>query len=104
MLAAFMRLTAFLALLAMPFGMAAAPASAHVASPAASESGHCGQQQGAPEAPANQTAHCAVCAALPAAPLPTLGSLLPMTPLTTALIAQFDGIELDIATPPPKQG
>ena len=101
MIAALMRMAALLALLAMPLGMAV-PAGAHAAPAAASEPGHCGQEQGEPEAPAKASAHCTACAALPATSLAAAASTMPKAPRTAAVIVQFDGIELDIATPPPK--
>ena len=101
MLAAMTRMVAFLALLAMPLGMAV-PAGAKGTPASASEHGHCSEDQGEPEAPAKSSAHCTACAALPAVSLSAVESLLPSAPRTGAVVTPFDGIELEIATPPPK--
>lgn len=101
MIAALMRMLALVALLAMPLGMAA-PAAAHGSPATASEPGHCGEEQGESEAPAKAPAHCTACAALPATSLGAVDTRLLQVPRTAAVVAPFAGIELEIATPPPK--
>lgn len=109
MTVALLRLTILLALVLMPFGMAG---TAAVAQPAAAshemaQNGHCNGTSDQDQVPAHspQQMHCAMCAALPAGELsePDAG-LRPVMPRVIATVAPFDGIELEIATPPPKLG
>lgn len=97
------RLIALIALVLMPFTMAAAPTEAH-AMPQATASDHCGDHSDRQSAPATDMAQCMLmCAALPAAePLAVIAPDLPKAPLQLARIRPFHGIILDIATPPPR--
>ena len=107
MAATMIRLLALVALVLMPFGMAGTPAVAQPmpANHAMGQQGHCEGQSGDGEAPApsSQQMHCAMCAALPAAepPAPAAG-LRPATPRILATASPFNGIALEIATPPPR--
>jgi hypothetical protein len=109
MTAALFRLVMMLLLVLMPLGMAMAPAAVQ-SLPAAhqvAQNGHCDERPGQDKAPAqsSQQMHCAMCAALPAStpPSPSVG-LLPSTPCMIAAVSPFNGIELEIATPPPRNG
>jgi len=109
MTAALLRLITLLALVLMPFGMASAPAMAQLmpANHAMGQSGHCGKQTDQDKAPSHpsQQIHCAMCAALPASDPPTpIAELRPTAPRIIASVSPFNGIELEIATPPPKRG
>ena len=102
-------LLTLLALVVMPFGMGGGPASAQSmpAEHSSAPSGHCDQQSGQDEVPVKspQLMHCAMCLALPAAETPGhTVALIPVAPRTMAPVASFNGIELEIATPPPKRG
>lgn len=100
MASALFRLLALIALLAMPGGMAGAPA---LAAPAPAASGHCEQGHAPAEAPAQPQAHCAACAALPAFELPApAATVVPTAPRLIARTQAIDSIEPEIATPPPK--
>ena len=93
-----------LSVLAMPLGMQAAAAPAQPHSTAAMPMGHCpGEQgQGAQSGIAECTMICA--AALPAvAPRQPRAVLIVCEPPRTAGVQRLDGIEPDIATPPPKR-
>ena len=109
MIAALFRFITLLALVLMPFGMMGAPANAQPmpANHEMVQQGHCDEQSDGEKAPAHssQQMHCAMCAALPAAepPSPSVG-LRPITPRKIATVSPFNGIELEIATPPPRQG
>jgi len=98
-----------LALVLMPFGMAGSPAAAQpvTADHSMARPGHCDEQSDRGKAPAHssQQMHCAMCAALPASepPAPVAG-FLPTPPRNIATVARFKGIELEIATPPPRRG
>lgn len=97
-----------LALVLMPFGMAGTPANAQPmpANHAMVQQGHCDEQPDRDKAPhqSSQQMHCAMCAALPASepPCPSAG-LRPAAPRKIATVSPFNGIELEIATPPPKR-
>ena len=109
MTAALVRIVTLLALVLMPFGMVgtkayAQPMPAHHAMP---QMGHCDEQPDQGKAPAHSSKqmHCAMCAALPASEPPTpFAGLQPSAPRIIATVSPFDGIELEIATPPPKRG
>lgn len=109
MTAALLRFVTLLALVLMPFGMISTPANAQPmpANHAMTQQGHCNEQSDSDKAPAHssQQMHCAMCAALPAAepPSPSAG-IRPITPRIIATVSPFIGIELEIATPPPRQG
>jgi hypothetical protein len=100
------QLLALIALMIMPLGMATAPAAAvhHEAMSAAIPMGHCPDQDSSRHstgALADCTMACA--AALPATDLAALDShpIVKFAP-QPALIAALSGIELEIATPPPR--
>ena len=101
------RLFSIVSLLLMPFGMAAAPAApagGHHAD-AAMPAEHCpegDEQNGLGGAAAKCAMPCS--AALPAVEVdPADGDRLAGTPAQPALDLALSGIELEIATPPPKQ-
>jgi hypothetical protein len=106
MTAALLRLLTMLALVLMPIGMTSAPAAASPV-PASHHmtAGHCDEQPEQNQAPASKMDCAAMCTALPAtdsaAPNPVL---MPKAPRTVAVATPFDGIILEIATPPPKHG
>jgi hypothetical protein len=101
-MAAVFRLLALVALVLMPFTMAAAPAGAH-AMPQAMTQDHCGDHPDAPAAPADMAQCMLMCAALPAAePLTVFAPDLPKAPLRLNRVKPIHGIILDIATPPPR--
>ena len=98
------RLLALVAVLLLPFAMASAPAATnHAAMATAMNHDHSGHQ------PHNMThdrlGECtmACSAALPAADLPPI-ALRPIAhpPAEPLLVPRLSGIELDIATPPPR--
>lgn len=94
-----LRLLTILALLAMPFGMPAAAAAAP-----AMQAGHCDSQHDEPSREPSQGAiHCVGCTALPVL-TPQLSQPGPprTQQLTHGRVVAFRGIELEIATPPPK--
>ena len=105
MIAAFMRLLALLALALMPLGMTGAPATASPmpANHAMASADHCDEQGDQDQAPASRMDCTAMCTALPASEsaAPSL-VLKPKAPRTIAVANPFDGIILEIATPPPK--
>ena len=109
MIAALFRFVTLLALVLMPFGMISTPANAQPmpANHAMAQQGHCDEQSDSNKAPAHssQQMHCAMCAALPASepPSPCAGIRL-NTPRIIATVSPFNGIDLEIATPPPRQG
>ena len=108
MTTALLRLITLLALVLMPFGMASGPAMAQPmpANHAMAQAGHCDDQSDQDKAPAHssQQMHCAMCAALPASEPPTpAAELRPTAPRIIAAASPFNGIELEIATPPPKR-
>jgi hypothetical protein len=106
MIAALFRLLTLLALVLMPIGMTSAPAAASPM-PASHPmtAGHCDEQPDQDQAPASRMDCAAMCTALPAtdaaAPTPVFK---PKAPRTIAVATRFDGIILEIATPPPKHG
>ena len=103
MTAAMVRFLTLLALVLMPFGMAGTPA---IAQPMA-QNGHCDQQSDHDKAPVHksQQMHCAMCAALPASDPPNSSAAIPhSSPRLIATVSPFNGIELEIATPPPRRG
>ena len=108
MTAALLRLITLLALVLMPFGMASSPAMAQPmpANHGTVQAGHCDEQSDQDKAPSHssQQMHCAMCAALPASePTPAV-VLRPTAPRIIATVSPFNGIELEIATPPPRHG
>ena len=96
------RLLTLMALVLMPFTMAAAPAEAHAMPQGMSEE-HCGDHQ-QPETPATDLTQCLLmCAALPAAePINVSAPEMIDPPRQQALAQAFHGVILDIATPPPR--
>jgi hypothetical protein len=102
MLALLTRLIAMLALALMPLSMGASAAAATVSS---AKTAHCGgQTQDEPTVPAETKMHCLSCAGLPA----LAASFAPravaaVSPQRSAPVAVFSGIDIEIATPPPKQ-
>jgi hypothetical protein len=108
MVAVAIRMLTLLALVIMPFGMAGAPATAQSrpADHSAASTGHCDEQSGEKGSPVKSAPmmHCAMCVALPAAeaPKPRV-AILPGAPRAIAAVTSVDGIELEIATPPPKR-
>lgn len=109
MAAAAIRLLTLLALVVMPFAMGSAPASAQSTSAEhiSPSIGHCDEQSGQNDAPvkSSQLMHCAMCVAIPAAETPgPVVALIPVAPRAMAPVVSFNGIELEIATPPPKRG
>ena len=108
MIAALSRFVMLLALVLMPFGMTGTPANAQPmpANHKMVQQGHCDEQSDGKKAPAHssQQMHCAMCAALPASePSTPSAGLRPATPRKIATVSPFNGIELEIATPPPKR-
>jgi hypothetical protein len=107
MAATVLRLLALVALIIMPFGMAATPALALHADQAmtaghAVPAGHCGDQEAPEKAPAKMDC-TAACTALPAANAPMPEPLFKPKVLRTITISvPFAGIEPEIATPPPR--
>jgi hypothetical protein len=106
MRSAFLRLLAFVAVLLMPFGMSAAPADpVHHEEMGAMTMQHCPDEDSKPHskgALADCTMACA--SALPAAELPQPKTPLAFrVPVEPHLIPSLSGIELEIATPPPRQ-
>ena len=109
MTAALVRFFTLLALVLMPFGMSSAPAVAQTmpANHAMAQSAHCDEKSDQNKSPAHssQQMHCAMCAALPASEPPTpIAELRPTAPRLIAAVSPFNGIDLEIATPPPRQG
>lgn len=101
MAARLVRLIAFIAVLLMPFGMAAAPAMNAPA--AAASDGHCGEHTAPPEEPAAMPDHCAACSALPGIDSPApVTARAPAIARRLVAVTPFDGIEPDTITPPPK--
>ena len=91
----------FLAVLMMPFGMAAAPAMA--AQHEVTSQDHCDGYEEPADAPAHASDHCATCSALPAVDLPApVAAALPRSAVAPLVLAPFAGIVPEIATPPPK--
>jgi hypothetical protein len=108
MTAALFRFVMLLALMLMPVGMIGAEASAQPVSAEHSmrQVGHCSEQSDQDRAPAHSSKqmHCAMCAALPASDPPAPSAeLRPSAPRNIAAVSPFHGIELEIATPPPKR-
>ena len=106
MAVALFRIFALVALVLMPFGMAAEPALAKPADHVMAMTGHCddtGQKQ---DAPARKAMDCtASCTALPAADVAIPEPMFtPTLPRITAFASPFSGIEPELATPPPKLG
>lgn len=99
-----LRLLAFVAVLLMPFGMTAAPAaSIHHEQMSAMPMQHCpdGPRSVSTGAMADCSMACA--AALPAADLTVVGSHpVSRSPADPSIVARLVGIELEIATPPPR--
>jgi hypothetical protein len=108
MAAVIFRLLAVVALVLMPLGMAGAPAIAQAmpADHAAMPMGHCEEQPSKDKAPAPSKMDCtAMCTALPATDTPLPAPVMRLVALRSAtLAAPFDGIEPEIATPPPRRG
>ena len=103
MAAAFFRFVMLVALSLMPFSMSGAAAAPLPA--AASEAGHCGENQKPADAPSAPKAHCAACAALPAAEVPiAVAQLRPALLLEVEAERWIAEREPDIDTPPPKLG
>ena len=100
-----LRLLTFLAILMMPLGMQPAPAAMHDQhSSAAMRMEHCpdGQSQSDRSA-ALHSCMMACSASLPAADLPAMAAPLALGGLVEAsFVRALAGIELEIATPPPR--
>ena len=105
MTAAMIRLMTLLALVLMPIGMAGAPAAASgVPTTHHMTAGHCGEQPDQDQAPASKMDCAAMCAALPVSGSDAPFRVLKLNaPRTIAAATAFDGIILEIATPPPRQ-
>lgn len=102
MAALLFRLLAALALIAMPWGMANANPQA-TSSTATVKMGHCADDSQPSHAPSRQDGHCAACVVLTgngAALNPA--ELKPEAPLAVQLTELSVGLELEVATPPPK--
>ncbi|HWI77424.1 MAG TPA: hypothetical protein VNS53_10140 [Sphingomicrobium sp.] len=100
-----LRLLAFVAVVLMPFGMAAAPAAPMQHQQMAMTMQHCPE----PDSSRHSTAALADCtmacaSALPATDLEIAGAH-PVSRFTPKpmLVAALSGIELEIATPPPRR-
>ena len=107
MAAIFVRLMTLVALVLMPIGMANASAAAGpVERPAATALGHCEDKKSEDKAPESEAMACAAaCAALAASPRPALAAPLKLkAQQTMAIEPSFNGIVLEIATPPPRVG
>ena len=107
MAATLFRLLTLLALVAMPFTMAASPGQAHSgpAATAAMSAEHCADYEGGSNAPpATDMTQCLLmCAALPATEaLWVEAPELPRPPLALSAAVPIRGIILEIATPPPR--
>lgn len=101
---AVLRLVALIVLLLMPLGMSAAPAAAHHA-PAMATMQHC-PDQGSKHDPRGSEGECtmACSSALPAADLAPMRCLATSRTPAEPLVARvLSGIELEIATPPPRR-
>jgi hypothetical protein len=104
-MATFWKLLAFVAVLLMPFGMSAAPAEAHHRHAAAAmPMEHC--PDGQPKSEGSGVLHSctmACSAALPAADCPPVAAqLVTRPPAEPRFVPPLAGIELEIATPPPR--
>lgn len=100
-----LRLLALFALLMLPFGMAAAPAQAHDMHPAASTmpADHCPDEDSAPDSQATFAGCAMPCSAALPADFPVTGpEVFTGGPSEPSLGPTLSGIELEIATPPPK--
>ncbi len=98
-----LHLLTLIAVMLLPFGMAAAPAEAHqMQMPSATATEHCPDDSS--ETGSWVLAECAMpcSAALPAIDAPTGIRLLSPVPEKAKLVLGLPGIELEIATPPPK--
>jgi hypothetical protein len=100
------RLLTLLALVAMPFAMAASPAQAHSGPDAMAgmSAEHCADHEDSNAPPATDMTQCLLmCAALPAmGPLRIEPPELPRAPLALSAAVPIHGIILEIATPPPR--
>jgi hypothetical protein len=103
MVSALLRLLAAISLTLMPLGMAQAGTYGPRAAVAA-ENGQCGEHRQPAEAPAGMDRHCAACAAVPALDPPfRAAEPAPAGPLSAEPVDLLLGLELDVATPPPKK-
>ena len=105
MMAALLRLLTLFALVLMPLGMTGAPAAASPipASHSMASASHCDEQGDQDQAPASRMDCTAMCTALPATDTPEPAPVLkPTAPRAIAVAMPFDGIEPEIATPPPR--
>ena len=101
MIAYCLRLVTLIALSLMPFG---APAMAASQPAPSAQAGHCEDHQDETPGPAEANFHCASCTGLPAIAVPVPASApAPRPALVSASVQRFHGIELEIATPPPKR-
>jgi hypothetical protein len=106
MTAALLKLMTLFALVLMSLSMTSAPAAAS-SMPASHHmtAGHCDEQPDQDQTPASKMDCAAMCTALPAtdaaAPTPVLKL---EAPRTIAVATLFEGIILEIATPPPRLG
>lgn len=105
MRSAFLRLLAFFAVLLMPFGMAPAPATSMQQHQTAMPMQHCPE----PDSSHHSTGALADCTMACASALPAtdleMADAHPLSNFTPqpALMAALAGIELEIATPPPRR-
>ena len=104
MVSTLLRLVTAIALMLMPLGMAQAAAVGAPAS-AAVEAGHCDEHSEPGKAPAGPNHHCAACTAIPSVDSPLARTeITPQAPLTAEPVDPLPGLELEIATPPPRLG
>jgi hypothetical protein len=100
-----LRLLVLATLMLMPLGMAAAPA-APLHQQTAMPMGHCSERDSTPH-PTGALAACtmACASALPATDLQPVAGAHPVSKFTPTapVVAALTGIELEIATPPPRQ-
>jgi hypothetical protein len=104
MTAALLRLLTLLALVLMQIGMTSAAAAASPV-PASHHmmAGHCDGQPQQDQAPASKMDCAAMCTALPATDAAATPAVLkPKAPRTIMAATRFDGIIVEIATPPPR--
>ena len=107
MFSALLRLATIFALLAMPVGMASAPAVAMTGADRATTIEHCPDNPSDHEAPSEVAMNCkAACTALPASLRPPLPDEAPRPelPRATASTVTFEDNIPEIATPPPRRG
>lgn len=105
MIAALTRLLTLIALMLMPLGMTGAPAVASPmpASRMMASADHCDDESHPNPAPGSKMDCAALCTALPATDAPEPAPILqPTAPRLIGGATPFTGIDLEVATPPPK--